>query len=189
MNFIKTFLVSLLIYLGLNLVFAFIIVYTNPLLAAQPDAGLLIIAMMFGPITISPVNAWVHFPLPLGYPYNSGIIGIIETISLGGDYLAVIIMFLYFVIPPLMSVIIGGVIADSTTIAFGSWFLIAIISTAAFAIIIGFTGTSPSIFSMFTNHIIWLNGPTDLYIALVLTGLINAFLYGCISFLVTRKKL
>jgi len=189
MNFIKTFLVSLLIYLGLNVIFAFIIVYTNPLLAVRPDAGLLIIAMMFGPIAISPVNAWVHFPLPLGYPYNSGIIGIIETISLGGDYLGVIIMFLYLVIPPLMSVIIGGVIADSTTIAFGAWFLTAIISTAAFAIIIGFSGTSPSIFDMFTNHIIWLNGPTDLYIALILTGLINAFLYGCISFLVTRKKL
>ena len=187
MNFIKTFFISLLIYLGLNVVFAFIFVYTNPLLATAPDVGIIIVGMMFGPITTPPMYAWVNFPA--GYPYNSGIVGIMQTVALGGDILPVIIMFLYFVVPPLLSVIIGGIIADSTTIAFGSWFIIAIISTAVYTIIIGTLGSSPTLYSLFTDYYWWLHGPTDLYIALILIGVLNAFLYGCVSFFVTRKKL
>lgn len=188
MNFAKTFFLSLIIYLGLNVIFALIIVYTNPFLAIQPDAGLLIIAMMFGPIAVSPMFAWVSFPG--GYPFNSGIVGMIQTASLGGDYVSVLIMFLYLVIPPLLAVIIGGVASDSTTIAFGSWFLTAIISMVAYVLMIGFVGgSSSSIYFLFTQYLIWSYGPTDLYIAIILLGLINAFLYGCISFLVTRRKL
>ena len=109
MNFIKTFLLSLLIYLGLNLVFALIIVYSSPL-ASVPDAAVLIISLMFGPITTSPAVAWV----------DQGVISLIQT----SDPLIDTMMFLYYVVPPILTVIISGLIADSTTIAFLSWLII-----------------------------------------------------------------
>ncbi|MFW9771884.1 MAG: hypothetical protein ACFFA2_04490 [Promethearchaeota archaeon] len=183
MNFIKTFFISLIIYLGLNLVFALIMVYSSPILSAQPDVGIYIIAMMFGPITTSPSVAWI----------DSGIISLIQSFQLGGDPLTATILFLYYIIPPLLTVIIGGAIADSTSIAFLSWLLVAIISIIAYILIIVFAGSNPLVspslyFGIYT--LLWfLYGPTDLYIAMILFGLLNIFLYGCVSFLVTRKKL
>ncbi|MHA2431212.1 MAG: hypothetical protein ACXACC_09325 [Promethearchaeota archaeon] len=176
MNFIKTFLLSLLVYLGLNLVFALIIVFSSPL-ASVPDAAVLIISLMFGPITTSPAVAWV----------DQGIISLIQTT----DPLTDIMMFLYYVVPPILTVIISGIIADSTTIAFLSWLLIALISIVVYVIIIGVVGSSPTSTLYFLVYVnLWfLYGPTDLYIAMILFGLLNIFLYGCISFLVTRKKL
>jgi hypothetical protein len=176
MNFIKTFLLSLLVYLGLNLVFALIIVFSSPL-ASVPDAAVLIISLMFGPITTSPAVAWV----------DQGIISLIQT----SDPLVDTMMFLYYVVPPILTVIISGIIADSTTIAFLSWLLIALISIVVYVIIIGVVGSSPTSTLYFLVYVnLWfLYGPTDLYIAMILFGLLNIFLYGCISFLVTRKKL
>lgn len=179
MNFIKTFLITLVIYLGLNVIFAMIFVFTLPV--TLPDAGILIVAMMFGPITTSPGVAWV----------DQGIIALIQSGMT--DPLTVTLMFLYYVLPPILAVIVGGLLADSTTIAFGSWFLTAIISTAVYTIIMGAAGSNPAIsptlyFTVYIN--LWfLYGPTDLYLAMILFGLLNTFLYGCISFLVTRKKL
>ena len=182
MNFIKTFLVTLTIYFGLNVLFAIIYVYTNPLLAALPDAGLLIVAMMFGPIATAPNVAWV----------DQGIISLIHSFQ-GGDPLMATLMFLYYVLPAILAVIVGGLIADSTTIAFVSWFLTAIVGTVVYTIIMSVAGSdplvSPSLYGGVYIYLVFLYGPTDLYIAMIFFGLLNAFLYGCISFLVTRKKL
>lgn len=182
MNFIKTFLVTLAIYFGLNVLFAIIYVYTNPLLAALPDAGLLIVAMMFGPIATAPNVAWV----------DQGIISLIHSFQ-GGDPLMATLMFLYYVLPAILAVIVGGLIADSTTIAFVSWFLTAIVGTVVYTIIMSVAGSdplvSPSLYGGVYIYLVFLYGPTDLYIAMIFFGLLNAFLYGCISFLVTRKKL
>ncbi len=176
MNFIKTFLLSLVIYLGLNLVFALIIVYSSPL-ATVPDAAVLIISLMFGPITTSPAVAWV----------DQGVISLIQTT----DPLIDTVMFLYYIVPPILTVIISGLIADSTTIAFLSWLLIALICIVVYVIIIGVVGSDPTSTLYFLVYVnLWfLYGPTDLYIAIILFGLLNIFLYGCVSFLVTRKKL
>ncbi|MFX0024828.1 MAG: hypothetical protein ACFE8M_00315 [Candidatus Hermodarchaeota archaeon] len=176
MNFIKTFLSSLLIYLGLNLVFALIIVYSSPL-ASVPDAPILIISFMFGPITTSPAVAWV----------DQGIIALIQTT----DPLLDVMMFLYYVVPPILTVIISGTIADSTTIAFMSWLLTALVCIAVYAIIIGVFGSNPTstLYFLVYVYLLYYYGPTDLYIAMILFGILNLFLYGCVSFLVTRKKL
>jgi len=183
MNFIKTFLLTLAIYFGLNVLFAIIYVYTNPILAASPDAGILIIAMMFGPITTAPNVAWV----------DQGIISLIHSFQPGGDPLTATLTFLYYVLPAILAVIVGGLVSDSTTIAFLSWFLTAIIGTIVYTIIMGVAGTdplvSPSLYGGVYIYLVFLYGPTDLYIAMIFFGLLNAFLYGCISFLVTRKKL
>ncbi|MFX1587239.1 MAG: hypothetical protein ACFFC1_03705 [Promethearchaeota archaeon] len=182
MNFIKTFLVTLVIYFGLNVLFAIIYVYTDPILSTLPDAGLLIVAMMFGPITTAPNVAWV----------DRGVISLIQSFQ-GGDPLMATLMFLYYVLPAIIAVIVGGIVADSTTIAFLSWFLIAIVGTIVYTIIMFVAGSdplvSPSLYSLVYIYLWFLYGPTDLYIAMIFFGLINAFLYGCISFLVTRKKL
>ncbi len=182
MNFIKTFLVTLVIYFGLNVLFAIIYVYTDPILSALPDAGLLVVAMMFGPITTAPNVAWV----------DQGIISLIHSFQ-GGDPLMATLMFLYYVLPAIIAVIVGGVVADSTTIAFVSWFLTALVGTAVYTIIMGVAGSDPLVSpSLYIGVYIplWFSyGPTDLYIAMIFFGLLNAFLYGCISFLVTRKKL
>lgn len=182
MNLIKTFFISLIIYLGLNVVFALIMVFSSPILAAQPDVGIYIVALMFGPITTSPSIAWV----------DSGIVSLIQSFQ-GGDPLTATILFLYYVIPPILTVIIGGIIADSTSIAFLAWFLVALISIIAYILIIVFAGSNPLVspimyFGIY-SLLIFYYGPTDLYIAMILFGLLNIFLYGCISFLVTRKKL
>lgn len=187
MNFIKTFLVTLIVYFGLNVLFAIIYVYTvlpslPPLYQVPPDAGILIVAMMFGPITTAPNVAWV----------DQGIISLIHSFQ-GGDPLMATLMFLYYVLPALLAVIIGGIVADSTTIAFMSWFLIAIVGTAVYTIIMFVAGSdplvSPSLYYGIYVYLVYSFGPTDLYIAMIFFGLINAFLYGCVSFLVTRKKL
>lgn len=182
MNFIKTFLITLAIYFGLNVLFAIIYVYTNPILAALPDAGILIVAMMFGPIATAPNVAWV----------DQGIISLIHSFQ-GGDPLMATLMFLYYVLPAVLAVIVGGIISDSTTIAFLSWFLTAILGTVVYTIIMGVVGSdplvSPSLYGGVYIFLVFSYGPTDLYIAMIFFGLLNAFLYGCISFLVTRKKL
>ena len=176
MNFIKTFLVTLVIYLALNLVFALIIVFSSPL-AAAPDVAVLIISFMFGPITTSPAVAWV----------DQGVIALIQTT----DPLIDIMMFLYYVVPPILTVIISGIIADSTTIAFLSWLLTALICIVVYVIIIFVVGSdlTSTLYFLVTMNLIFLYGPTDLYIAIILFGILNIFLYGCVSFLVTRKKL
>ncbi|MGB5910255.1 MAG: hypothetical protein WBH31_03565 [Promethearchaeia archaeon] len=180
MNFIKTLLVTLAIYLGLNAVFALLAVYVGPL---PDDDPLLIITLIFAPVYIwpyvTPDFAWI-----------TGLTNMFKYEALGLELTTVIFSFLGMILPSLLAVIIGGLLSDTSNGAFVSWFLTAQISGIVYMIIMVAAHES----SLYLNFFLWdtlifLFGPNDLYFALIISGIINGFFYGCISYLVTRKKL
>lgn len=186
MNFFKTFLITLVIYLVLNAVFALIMVFTSDFI--PDDDVVLIIAFIFVPGYASSLYPQGYAITP-DYAFIFGLTNMFKFAYLETEIFIPILFFMAMIIPPLIAVIVGGVLADTSSQAFLSWFLTALLSTIIYTIILAATfATSTGLGSLYLS--MWkAYGPTDLSIALILSGIISGLFYGCISFLVTRKKL
>ncbi|MEJ2296256.1 MAG: hypothetical protein P8Y23_16025, partial [Candidatus Lokiarchaeota archaeon] len=127
MKFFKTFLVSLVIYLGLNALFMLAAIFLVP---GYPGTdALYLLAAVFSPISIAPSTAWI----------GSGIVGLINA----GDIVVVLMVFLGLIIPPLISIIVAAKIGETNQTGFGAWFTVALLSCGIYAIILGIGQTIP----------------------------------------------
>ena len=168
-NLIKTFLITLAIYLGLNAIFLVITIFLVP--ALPLDDIYYVISTLFAPIITTPDIALRGF----GF------------LHLAPDILIALLSILIIIVPPFVAVIVGARLGDSGKISFLSWFLTAIISCVVYLLLIIFApGVSPTLGSMWPSLVsIYQLFGAILYF--IVPGIINAFFYGCFSFLFSKE--
>jgi hypothetical protein len=174
MKFFKTFLVSLVIYLGLNALFMLAAIFLIP---GYPTDALYLLAAVFFPISIAPTNAWI----------GSGIVGLINA---GESIVPVLMIFLGLIIPPLITIIVAAKIGETNQTGFGAWFIVALLSCAIYAIILGIGQTIPIAgANLYLDWVALISvyGNLGAILAIFITGIINGFFYGCICLLLANK--
>lgn len=173
MNFLKTFIISLVIYLGLNTVFMLIAMFTVP---GYPSTDVwYLIVSVFAPIATYPGTAWV----------GSGIVPLLTTTDLVTD----LMMFLSLVVPPFVALLVASFIGDNNLTGFGAWFLTAFLSCGLYAIFLGI-GQGASAYL----YLQWLAmeasyGLIGAILDIIMAGIVNGFFYGCICILLAKKFL
>lgn len=167
MSFVKAFLISLAVFIGLNVIFFIIGNLVNgtlvgffAILVTNPEN---IIIMLFGPI-FSQMG-------PEGV--LSAIYGAIvtETVPLLGS----IIYLTGYIVAPLIAAFLSGRFGENKKESFGGWFTSAIISAIVVLLVV-------IISSVLSAPL--LIGAIVLYLVL---GLIFGIFYGCFALLISRS--
>jgi len=170
MNFLKTFLVSLVIYCGLNALFVLLAVF---LVSGYPVDALYIIAGIFGPISFTPGEAWI----------GSGIVGLINAT----DIVVVLLTFLGLIIPPLVTIIVISRFGENNQTGFGAWFTTALVACGVYALLLGLGQLSSAPLALEWFDLTTIYGELGAILAIFIAGVINGFFYGCISLLLANK--
>ena len=170
MNFIKTFIVSFVIYLGLNALFVLLAVF---LVSGYPTDILYIIAAIFSPISVTPGDAWI----------GSGIVGLVNAT----DIVIPLINFLGLIIPPLVTIIVASRLGDNNQTGFGAWLTTALVVCVVYAILLGIGQVSNAYLALSWFDFTVIYGELGAILAIFITGVINGFFYGCISLLLANK--
>ena len=173
MNFLKTFIISLVIYLGLNTVFMLIAMFT---VVGYPATDFwYIIVSVFAPIATYPGAAWVEF-------------GVVPLLA-ATDLLTDLMFFLSLVVPPLVALIVASFIGENNLTGFGAWFLTAFLSCSLYALFLGIGQvTSPLLYLQWVG-IITSFGYVGGIINIMMAGIVNGFFYGCVAILLAKKFL
>jgi hypothetical protein len=176
MGFGKAFALALIIYIALNFVFGMLVYllgagidqYFN-LLTSDP---MYFIYSLFAPIIVLPGLIW-----------STGIVGLISDVMSGGTNMLTLLMALLAgLVPGLLAAIIAGRTAESKGAAFGAWLLTAIISAVVALVFVGFLKTDSAQLQLIWLGLSLLYGDDILiYIALILSGLVNGIFYGAFA--------
>jgi len=84
-----------------------------------------------------------------------------------------------------VAVIVGARLGDSDKISFLAWFLTAMISSIVyFLLVVWAPGVSPTIGGLWPS--LTASGLTGAILYLIIPGVVNAFFYGCFSFLFSK---
>jgi hypothetical protein len=174
MGFGKSFLLSLVAFVGLNFIFT-ILYYIlgsgfNALINEIQIAPLMIIYYLFGSIASVP----------------SGILNWVIVDPLFNSTMTFLVMGLGFLIAPLIAAILAGRLAESKSQGFLGWLLTVVISTVA--VIIG-VFLSPTFETILTT----LYGPEwtgfeVILIYLVISCIVNIIFYGFFALLVSKTE-
>ena len=178
MGFGKAFLLSIAAFVGLN--FIFTIIY----FALQPDgfdtlfdtiqtAPLMILYYLFGSIVSTP---FLIFNVTIAQPF------------LGTFILEVFLLWLGFLIAPIIAAILAGRFGESKIQCFGGWTLTAIISTVLVIIAAILSPiTEGELFSLPTViGLLPLADFDQLLIFAIISCVINVFFYGFFALLVSK---
>lgn len=170
MNFIKTFLITFLTYLVLNLVFVLIAVFTIP---DFPTSDILyIITLIFAPIFVFPSEAWA---------------GGLATLITTTDIVADLFTFFAAIIPPLVAIILAAKLGEERDTGFNAWFITSLIFCVVFAILFGIGQLSSSFLALEWFSYTTIYGEIGTILAIFLAGIINGFFYGGIDLVIARK--
>ena len=170
-NFIKTFLITLAIYLGLNAVVVVITAFVAPTFPLNDIY--LIITSIFQQITYTPDIALLGF----------GTLHLTPDIF---EMLLTLLSLLLIILPPLIAAIVGARLGDSGKVAFLAWFLTSIITSIVFLVLIFLApGISPTI-GGYWGTLVSSFGLFGAILYIIVPGIINGFFYGCISFLASK---
>jgi hypothetical protein len=171
MNFGKTFVVSIFLYLVLNTIFTFIAYFT---VSGFPTTDIwYIVASIFAPIAVYPGAAWI----------DSGLAPLMSTPA----SIMVWVVFLGLVIPPIITFIVAGVIGDNQFTGFGAWFLTAFISCCLYAVFLGIGQATSTQLYLIWSGLLTEYGAIAAIINIIFAGVVNGFFYGCMSSLITSK--
>jgi hypothetical protein len=171
MNFGKTFVITIFLYLILNTIFTFIAFFT---VAGFPTTDILyIVASIFAPITVYPGAAWI----------DGGIAALISTPA----SLTVWMTFLGLIVPPLVSLIVAAMIGDNQFTGFGAWFTTAFISCCLYALFLGIGQATSAYLYLAWSALLSSYGAIAGIINILFAGTVNGFFYGCICALITKK--
>ncbi|MFX0048578.1 MAG: hypothetical protein ACFE8G_10480 [Candidatus Hermodarchaeota archaeon] len=168
MNFIKTFLITLVIYIGLNAVFLVASIFLSP--GYPLDDIFLVVSSLFSPIIRTPQYIFMSFVF----------------LPMAPDLLIGILSILAIIVPPLVAVIVGARLGDSGKISFLSWFLTALLSSVVYFFLVFFGKDISSYFSSMWLSYEMIYGFIGAIVILLMGGIINGFFYGCFSFLFSR---
>ena len=170
MNYIKTFIISLVIYLGLNTVFTLIAVFT---VAGFPTTDImLIVTSIFAPIFTFPGAAWS----------SDGIVPLLTSTDFFTDFM----LFLGLVVPPLVTIIVASFLGDTNKTVFGSWFLTALITCVVYAILLGTGQLVSAYLALDWFAKVASYGELGTILVVFTAGIANGFFYGCITYLITK---
>ncbi len=173
MNFVKTFLITLAIYLGLNTVFVLFAVFT---VVGFPTTDImLIITMIFAPIFTSPAAAWT----------TDGILPLLATT----DILVDLMTFLGLILPPLIAVIVASFLGDSNKTVFGAWVTTALLTAVVYAILLGIGQLSSAYLAIDWFGKVVTYGELGTILVIFVGGIANGFFYGCVAFIITKVGL
>jgi hypothetical protein len=173
MNFLKTFLISLAIYLGLNTVFTLVAVFT---VVGFPTTDIiLIITMIFAPIFTFPGAAWS----------TEGIIPLLTST----DFLTDFMLFLGLVIPPLVTVIVASFLGDNNKTVFGAWLLTALITCVVYSILLGIGQLSSAYLAIDWFGKVASYGELGTILVVFTAGIANGLFYGCVAYIITKEGL
>ena len=173
MNFLKTFLITLVIYIGLNALFVLLAIF---LVAGYPATDILyIIAGFFSPIAIIPGVAWT----------DNGIVGLINATPL--EIVSILMIFLGLIIPPLVAIIVGARLGDNNQTGFGAWFTTALLASGVYAILFGIGQLYSANLGVIWFDLVNSFGEVGTIISVFIAGVVNGFFYGCISLILANK--
>ncbi len=173
MNFIKVFIISLVIYLGLNTVFTLIAVFT---VAGFPTTDImLIITSIFAPIFTFPGAAWS----------SNGIVPLLTSTDFFTDFM----LFMGLIVPPLVTVIVASFLGDNNKTVFGSWLLTALITCVVYAILLGVGQLSSAYLALDWFAKVALYGELGTILVVFTAGIANGLFYGCVTYLITKEGL
>lgn len=165
MNFIKTFLITLGIYIGLNAIFLVVSIFISP---GFPLSDILfVISTLFSPIATTPGTTFM----------------VAVALTTTFDLLT-FLAFLALFVPPLVAMIVGARLGDNSKMAFKSWLGTAVISCLAYYLILLIGQfTSPLLVATWVS----LGGFLGASLYVVIGGMVNGFFYGCFSFLFSKS--
>jgi len=173
MNFLKTFIISLVIYLGLNTVFTLIAVFT---VAGFPTTdSMLIVTMIFAPIFTFPGAAWS----------SNGIVPLLTSTDFFTDFM----LFMGLIVPPLVTVIVASFLGDSNKTVFGSWLLTALITCVVYSILLGVGQLVSANLALDWFAKVASYGELGTILVVFTAGIANGLFYGCVTYLITKEGL
>ncbi len=170
MAFAKAFLLSLVVYVGIN--FLFLIIYSlinntlDTLFTILQTAPLMILYYLFGPITILPSDS------------------IALIVNFDPFVLSILISGIGFLIAPLLAAILSGRFGESKAEAFGGWLLTAAISAVMIIIAMFFSGTVEGILSL----LYMTSSQTTILIYVLISFFINFVGFGFFALLVCNTE-
>lgn len=170
MNFIKTFFITLAIYIGLNAVFLVVSIFistTFPL-----DDIFFVVSTLFSPIMSTP-----------GVTFTVAI-----TLIAAFDLLT-FLSFLALIVPPLVAVIIGARLGDNGKISFLSWFLTAVISCVVYLLLLILGQDASTLLGLTWAAIELFFGFIGAIVYIIIAGVVNGIFYGCFSYLFSKGGL
>lgn len=173
MNFLKTFIISLAIYLGLNTVFTLIAVFT---VVGFPTTDImLIITMIFAPIFTFPGAAWS----------TNGIVPLLTSADFFTDFM----LFMGLIVPPLVTVIVASFLGDNSKTVFGAWFLTALLTCVVYVILLGIGQLSSAYLAIDWFGKVASYGELGTILVVFSAGIANALFYGCVAYIITKEGL
>ena len=174
MGFGKSFLLSLVAFVGLNFIFiliVYLITGFNDLIDEIQNAPLMIIYYLFGAVASTP--SWILDR------------AIVQPVFFIGD-LSVLIIALGYLVSSLVAAILAGKFAESKFQGFGGWALTVIVSTVAmiFGIIPGWSSTFVSTLNLYYG---WSGFEVTL-VYLIISCVVNILCYGFFALLVSKTE-
>jgi len=170
MNFIKTFFITLAIYLGLNAVFLVVAIFISP--AFPIDDIFFTISALFSPIINTPGSTFIVA------------ISLITVFDL-----VVVLSFLAVIVPPLVAVIVSARLGDSGKISFLAWFLTAVISCVVYILLLILGQDASLILGIAWAAFEYVYGFIGAILYVIIAGVVNGIFYGCFSFLFSKGGL
>ncbi|MFX0075450.1 MAG: hypothetical protein ACFE96_08410 [Candidatus Hermodarchaeota archaeon] len=167
MNFIKTFLITLVFYFGLNALFLVVVIFLSPTFPI--DDVFFVVSTLFSPVASYPGDAFMS-------------IAMLATAFDLIDFMSILAL----IVPPLVAVVFGALLGDSSKISFFSWFLTAVISSIVYILLLIFGQDASIILTSIWASIETIYGLIGAILYIVFAGVVNGFFYGCISFLVSK---
>ncbi len=170
LNLLKTFIISLVIYTGLNTVFTLIAMFTVP----GFHINIMVITnMIFAPIFTFPGAAWS----------TNGILPLFTSTEFFIDFM----VFLNLIVPPLVTVIVASFLGDSKKIVFRAWILTALITCVGYALLLGIGPLlSPNIANVWAAKVA-IYGELGTILVVIIAGIANGLFYGGVAFIITKK--
>jgi len=172
MNLLKTLIISLVIYTGLNAVFTLIAMFTVP----GFHINIMVITnMIFAPIFIFPGAAW-------------STIGILPLLT-STDFFTDLMLFLNLIVPPLVTVIVASFLGDRKKTVFRAWILTALITCLGYALLLGIGPLlSPNIANVWTAKVA-IYGEIGTILIVIIAGIANGLFYGGVAYIITKEGL
>ena len=172
MNFLKTFIISLVIYMGLNAVFTLIAMLIVP---GFPTNIMLILNNIFTPIFIFPGAAWS----------TNGILPLLTSTDFFPDFM----LFLGLVVPPLVTVIVASFLGDTNKTVFGAWLLTALITCVVYAVLLGIGQSISTDLALDWFDKVGSYGELGTILVVFTAGIANSLFYGCVAYIITKEGL
>ena len=170
MNLLKTFIISLVIYMGLNTVFTLIAMFTVP---GFPTNIMLIMTTLFEPIFTFPGAAWS----------TNGIVPLLTSTDFFTDFM----LFLNLIVPPLVTVIVASFLGDRKKTVFRAWILTALITCLGYALLLGIGPLlSPNIANVWTAKVA-IYGEIGTILIVIIAGIANGLFYDGVAFIITKE--